>query len=494
MAEDHSAVADIGGSGEYRWTDGDTAWIERDGRFVVVEAGGQSFALEALDSEQLGLKSPAASCDRSTCTKRFPPSFTHCPDCGSKLQTEVSASSDLWSFPGADGDGLLNTERVNIEKVSAPSTETYPVPDAPNLILVVAGSPRRLLAVDREHSVVYAFNRQEKAWRTFSSDVHFDLALPKWSWTLPAFNGGVALVTEGGPAVAALDSLGRELVVYLPQLGAGRCLAGPAQYEGGLLFLCASGSKLTVVQYDPRSGLWDTPFEADYPHNLAPDEVFAAPVAEKRGDRVDTLYWAGQRGYLALHVAKPLEIKWRDWPLGFMPELGLRPMRVSNALWQFGSTAGQLQFVKIAYRSEQVQKDVEATHLTAGDCSYTSGMRVYTTPWEEAQAQRFSDGDSFYMPLCGLAGISAVVADCGFDINNRRFNPGELLQESAIPRPARLRIHRRGEPPVDLARTPLVASLYQLQAIVFDGNLLVYDSAVNLISSWEILSGKNGRG
>lgn len=478
-----------------RWSEGSDAsavtWVERDGRFVEVECGGHSYALDGLDGEQLTLKIPAETCGNGACSQRFPSNFSHCPDCGTALRPAFSSPGGLWSYPGPDGDGLLNTERVDIVKVSAPSSEAYPPPEAPNLTLVVAGTPRRLLAIDREHSRVFAFARDSRTWRSLNSEIEFDLNLRKWSWAVPAFDGGIALVTECGPALVNLNALGSGLVVKTPP-EAGRCLAGPGMFDDRILFLCDKDGAPSVVGFDMRAQTWSAPEPVKNAPSIHDGDTFAAPAAPKASQ---TLFWVGRRGYISVRALPgKLDVIWRDWPNGFEPELQLRPIWTANSLWQFGAAAGQLQFVKIALRGEQIANNVEATHLTAGECSYTSGMRVYSTPWDEEHAQNVGSGDSFYMPVCGLYGVSAVVADCGFDINNRRVNPDELLQDNAQRRPAKLRIHRRVSAPVELQRSPSISSLQQLQAVVFDGNLLIYNSGNNTIDSWAILESKDGRG
>lgn len=392
---------------------------------------------------------------------------------------------DLWSFPGAEGDGLPNTERMAINRVSAPFNDLYKAPEAPDLTLVVAGSPRRLLAIDRIDSHVFAFDRQKKDWHLYIADVHFDADLPKWSWAVLALAKGFAMPTTHGPAIVSLNAIGSALEIDTPDFGSGTCLAGPVGLGDNVLFLCCIDRKPAIVTYNAARGTWDE--NMSLPAEAWAGERFAAPVA-----RTSNVYWPGERGYIVAHEQSGgFQTARRQWPEGFEPELRIRPIWVNTNFWQFGISAGQPQFAKLALRGDADWQNVENIHVTAGECSYTAGMRVYSAPWEEEQVQQVGSGDSFFLPICGLKGVSAIVADCGFDRNNRRASPGELLVKGTPKKPARLCIHRRGSPPVDLGRSPGLSSIDQLQAIVFERHLLIYDAGSNRIDAWTIQSDDN---
>jgi hypothetical protein len=113
-------------------------------------------------------------------------------------------------------------------------------------------------------------------------------------------------------------------------------------------------------------------------------------------------------------------------------------------------------------------------------------MKLYVTPWDEGSSRTLGSGDSFLAPICGLKGLSALVADCGFDPAFRRFNPGELLQPNAPAWPARLLVQKAVGRPLDLKRSIKLSNLAQLQCVVFDGSLLVYDNKHGTIEAWKI--------
>ena len=113
-------------------------------------------------------------------------------------------------------------------------------------------------------------------------------------------------------------------------------------------------------------------------------------------------------------------------------------------------------------------------------------MKRYAVPWDESTEQTLGGGDSFLMPVCGIAGLGALVADCGFDPNSIRVNPYELLDPDAAPRPAKLLVLQNDCQQLDLRRTVRLKSLTQLQCAVFDGKLLVYDRISGAIEAWDI--------
>lgn len=479
---DQEPVADV------RWPDpagrAGVVWIERNRRFVEVDYKGNVMAIDDLDAAQIAMAAPLDTCDNRDCSQHFPAGFAYCPQCGLELRAPIGEQEQLWSYPGAEGDGLLNTERFDIASVSSPFTDVFRAPEAPRLTLIVAGQPRRLLAIDREGSQVFAFNREKKDWYNYVSHTHFDSEMPKWSWAVLALEKGFALPILGGPATVRLDSIGAGLEVERPKIDSADCIAGPASLNASVLYLCRVGGKPVIVTYDAKTGTWSDTIAVNGAPDINDDMWFAAPVT-----RNNNLYWAGTSGYVSVRAAPSgLETKWRVWPDGFVPELRIRPIWVMSeaSLWQFGATGKQLQFARIAWGGGVTVHPVETTHLTAGECSYTSGMQVYSMPWDEEQRQMAGQGDSFLLPVCGLAGVSAIVADCGFGSANTRVNPAELLEDGATPKPARLRVHRRGSPPVDLGRSPGISGIDQLQAIIFDRTLLIYDSRRNSIDAWTI--------
>lgn len=478
------------GSTDTRWRSsgnggGQVDWIERDGRFSGVDDGSGFHAFDDLDMEQLLPRQPAKPCDKSECPAPFPTDFSHCPDCSCELTPAFASSDRLWSYPGGEGDGLLNVESVDIRAVSEPVDGGFPSPEAQNLIFVVAGQPRRLLAIDRYDSNIFVFNREKRSWRNCASTILCNYELPTWSWSIVATNEGFALAGTTGPIFARLNALGNAVIAEPSAGGDSVMMAGPGRLDSQILFLCLREDGLAVIAYSPQKKEWSkrVPVKGAPASLNAQTGAFAAPSA-----RSNTLFWTGPTGYVAVRAkGGELEAFWKVWSQDFEPQCQIRPLWAQNSLWQFGVRGkGVPQFEQLVFHAQARTNEVSAVHLTAGECSFTSGMKHYVMPWDETSAMSVGNNDSFLMPICGLAGLSAIVADCGFDPNNRRVNPGELLVSNATPRPASLRIHKPGTGSIDLRRVIKIGSLLQLQALVFDGLLLVYDSEYGIFASWKI--------
>jgi hypothetical protein len=472
-------------STDIRWpADGGRAlcWVERGGRFMGIENGDGLLDFDALDLEQLEVKGPA---DRNACLKscaeRFPSDFKVCPDCGATLAPMFPAENLLWSYPGPEGDGLLNTEAIEIRRLFDPVT-TLPKPPGKNPIFAVAGKPRRLFAVDREHSIVQVYNRQRGAWREFASDFDFAVTLPRSSWSIVALDNGFAFAGEDRPLVAALDVTGTKLDIVHPPGVPHAPLAGPILLTEKVLFLCVGdGDALSLVSWNPKSRAWTE--ESDVAATGAHRGIaFAAPCGKQR-----MAFWASREGYVAARAgSQSLEAVWRDWSSGFEPELQIRPIWTKSSFWQFGVCGGEPRFEELSRIGDQrFHDEIDGPHLTAGECSFASGMTIYATPWEPESSQTIGNNDSFLMPILGLRGMDALVADCGFDPNNRRFNPSSLLAPNAVAKPAQIRVYRSGGPWLDLRPAIRISSLLQLQAVVFDGRLLIYDSDGETIYAWK---------
>jgi hypothetical protein len=466
---------------EIRWpTVAGLSWIECDGKFRGIEVGGTFHAFEQLDIEQFEPKSHKDRCPNADCPAPFPPDFRGCPNCGAELVPMFGMGDQPWSFPGPDGDGLLNTERVEIASVSDP-LPPLAAPEASDLIFLVAGTPRRLLAIDRSDSILFVYNRYTGAWREISSATRFDVSLPRFSWSVAAFEGGFAFPGNDSLLVAKLDGLGTTLEIARGPKRMGAPTAGPTRLSNRLVFLTTSGDgRLMVVSQDLQAGSWTKACDV----SAVPSEpqIFAAPVTKTLN-----VFWAGIAGYVALRTGEgKWEASWSQWPDGFEPELRVRPIWTRNAFWQLGSRGGNAQFQELARGRQGLTHDeISGPHLTAGECSFASGMMLYVTPWDpDPSLSRtiLANNDSFLMPIIGLKGLDALVADC-----SPRFSPGELLQERGVAQPAKIHLFRSGgrQPLVDMKRSISIANVMQLQAVLFDSRLLIYDSRNKCIHAWK---------
>ncbi|MBI1329140.1 MAG: hypothetical protein GC166_04455 [Alphaproteobacteria bacterium] len=476
---------------EARWPSiapagGKLEWVERDGVFVGVDSGAGMHFFDDLDIEHLLPNACAtASCTRSKSSNILPNDFRHCPDCGTAATPIFGCNDRLWSFPGPDGDGLLNAESVTIHRVSVPIDGGLPAPEARGLTFFVAGTPPRLMAIERNTSTVYVFNRQTRNWRGIVVERDFDSGLPDWSWSIHAFRNGFALAGAHAPLIATLDTTGTDLKFSSPPHVSGGLVSGAAGVERFIFFLHRHGETgLEILVYDTRSGEWTLRAPVtNTPGGLPDDLAFAAHVWKD-----PTLFWASPYGYVAMRVARNgVEAEWRTWASEFKPQLAIRPLWAQQGFWQFGNWDGQrLLFQCLAFKGGHRLNEVFATHLTAGECTFTSGMKRYAVPWDESTAQTLGRGDSFLMPICGIAGLGALIADCGFDPNLNRVNPYELLEPNAPLKPAKLLVLQNDGRLLDLNRTMRVGSLTQLQCIVFGGQLLVYDRESGIIEAWDI--------
>lgn len=478
--------------GDIRWACGGEAgslcWIERGGRFVGLEGGDggdRTLALDVLDLEQVQAKSRAdrKPCPEQSCGAPFPGDFKVCPDCGAALAPIFPNNDLLWSYPGPEGDGLLNTEAVEIRRIGD-SVTTLPKPSAKDPTFAVAGNPRRLFAIDREHAVVHLYNRQTGAWREFASDFDFAVRLPRWSWSVAALENGLAFAGDDRPLIVRLDSTGTKLIAVVPPDSiAAEPVAGPIVSMDRVVFLCGGNDgRLWLISYNPKSDRWENEGAVAGAPALGGKARFAAPCAKQRA-----AFWASPDGYVALRAgSQSLEAVWRSWSPNFEPELQIRPIWTKSSFWQFGVCGREPRFEELSRIGEQrFHAEIDGPHLTAGEISFASGMTVYATPWEPESSQTVGNNDSFLMPILGLRGMDALVADCGFDPANRRLNPGELLDPMAAAKPAQLRIFRAGQPWLNLRPAVRIANLLQLQAIVFDGHSLIYDSAGETIYAWK---------
>lgn len=462
---------------------GPRSWVERDGVFVGIETDNGILAFEQLDLEQLEPKAHKdALCGDTPCTTPFPSDFEACPNCGAKLIPMFGSADRLWSYPGPDGDGLLNAETVEIKTISGLAN---PQPDAPSgndLTLVVAGRPRRLFAFDRESSEVQVYNRQTHRWRDFPSNADFHSALPLSSWTIQAFDDGFALAGRDGFLIGKLDALGLGIDFTASPKDMGAPVGGPTMLAERLAFLSRAGNgALMVVAYDPKTRTWTKQCEVASDAGLPADDNFAAPVTKGYAT-----YWAGTKGYVAVRAAaNAWDAGWRPWSSGFVPELQIRPIWTKNLFWQLGAVGGNACFELFSRSGPQrTQSDISGPHLTAGEFSFASGMMIYATPWDPNTAQTIRvNNDSFLMPITGLKGQDAVVADCGYDPANMRFSPDELLG-NGDPKLAQLQVYRPGRT-ISLNKAIRISNILQLQAVVFDGQLMIYDRDGACIYAWK---------
>jgi hypothetical protein len=480
----------------------DITWIEVERTFKSIQCNGTTYSLDEIDLEELRPKRPRGQCgtpeqpcDNIDCTKMFPSGFKVCPDYGQELVPMLvpipDASETLWSFPGGAGDGLLNVESVEIKDTGEKDDYSMCAPEGSDLSFVVAGKPRRLFAIDRNNSNVFVFDRVRMSWRTLTPHHDFDSEIPQWALAVSAFDAGFIVPGVRGPLIIGLEKFGTALAITEV-----RPLPGPLVGCPGILkehassvahCLVRSGNAIAHLCYDTKSGRWEQPAAIDgMPAGVGVDDYFSAPVcrSEQR-----MLFWCGKKGYVALRCLDggKREIKWRSWKADFVPELRIRPLWANNAIWQFGfAPDGQPLFHELKRAGEAAVNSVDATHLTAGEYSFTCGMQVYSTPWQESSSRKVCNTDSlsFYMPICGLKGRSALVADCSMDQN--RVDPWELLRDEAEAKPARLLIYRENGGPIDLKHTVQLARIDQLHPIVFDGHLIMYDRLSNGFTRWKL--------
>jgi hypothetical protein len=458
---------------------GELSWVEREGRFQGVRIGDTFHAFDELDLEQFEPKMHKGSCPEASCLSPFPSEFTGCPNCGAELVSMFAASDEPWSYPGPDGDGLLNTERIEIVSVSEP-LPPMAAPLAANFTLVIAGTPRRLLAIDREAPAVSVFNRETETWRDISSPIAFDTRLPRTSWSVAVFDDRFAIAGREALLVVKLDRLGTDLDIVRAPKRVGMAVTGPIRMSDKLVFLTTIDGSLSVVSHNPRDGSWSKECDVTGVPEGQGEAFLAAPVSKGFN-----AFWAGATGYVGLRAgAGKWEASWSPWSPDFVPELQVRPIWTRNAFWQLGSRHGNSAFQELARgRQGGVHDEISGPHLTAGECSFASGMIICVTPWEPALTQTvLSNNDSFLLPIIGLKGLDALVADC-----SPRLNPGELLQPGAIAQLAALKLYRSGGggPLLDLRLSIPVADATQLQAVVFDDRLFVYDSRNKCIHAWK---------
>jgi hypothetical protein len=460
---------------------GSCCWVERDGVFFGIESGKDVLAFDKLDLEQFEPKvRKDGPCVEKPCPALFPADFAACPNCGADLTPMFAGADRLWSFPGPDGDGLLNAESVEIGAISS-----APQPDSPNgndLTLIVAGRPRRLFAFDRSSSEVQVYNRQSRSWRDFPSNADFHSTLPLWSWTVLSFDGGFALAGHDSFLIGELDAFGLGIDFAASPKDLGTPLGGPAILADRLAFLSlAENGALIVVAYDPRRKSWTKECEVTSAAGCSSGDYFAAPVTKAFGT-----YWASTKGYVALRAAaNAWDAVWRPWNDGFVPELQVRPLWTKSAFWQLGALGGNASFEQFARIGEQrSQSNISGPHLTAGECSFSSGMTIYVTPWDPNSSQTIrANSDSFLMPITGLRGLDAVVADCGYDPGNMRLDPSELFR-NGDPKLAQLLIYKSGRL-INLNQAIRISNVLQLQAVVFDGQLMIYDRDGACIYAWK---------
>src|SRR3954464_2700619 len=103
---------------EYLWTSEQQpsfSWVERNGKFVGVNDGHGTVGFEDIDLEQVLPAFRSDKCDEGKCGNWFPHDFRYCPECSAELRAPCFGKDRLWSYPGPEGDGLPNSENVEIK-------------------------------------------------------------------------------------------------------------------------------------------------------------------------------------------------------------------------------------------------------------------------------------------------------------------------------------------------------------------------------------------
>ncbi len=424
----------------------------------------------------------------AVCRGALPQAFTYCFGCGAALHDAPVPAEPPQSAPNAGRAhaGLPGLMLPNLAATDGAATpHPVPLPAGRLFAFVLAGSPVRLFAIDRDGGWLFEHDRVRGTWsRLFATG---EIALPEASWSAGAHTTGIVIAASGRLIVVDLTRPDAPVPVALALAEGDGCAGGPCiMQDEAVVPVMRAGSLQIARRRMGQDSAW-----AFTPVMGAPQEApgfLAAPMTTETG-----VSWAGHTGYLiaALGDDNALgRMVWRGWSDGFTPSLAQRPyVDPDGFVWQFGSLPQQggrrtACFERLGTQSQPRHERVGGSVLTNGVLACRLLTLRHRAWVEDSPLNHDLPGqlDEYLVPVQALGGETGVLVAAP-----DRLSELVAAGEAGVSPPilSGLRFFG-GRALCDLARPVALRSLSQLAAFVFDGRLYVYDNGENECVSWAL--------
>ena len=448
-------------------------WRRQKGRFVELQLGERTFALEppAADLDEVATRPGTCSCGGP-----WPVAFAYCPDCGAAL-ADAPAETDahLWQAPFGETTGVPTVRLA--ARPDAAGKEEFAVPDPGALALVVGGTPRRLYATDQRSGRLYLWSETRHAWREVLKTEPWT-NLPRWSWSAIARDDALIFPTNAGPcAVTAAVAVKRQVYGLEDWAATDVCLGGTALVAGTPVIPVFTAGQLHIACYQNSQWRLEPVANAAAVTSEAP---FACPVSS-----ADEAFWAGRAGYLCVRLAgNGLSASVQAWPEGFDAVLGLRPMRGTDGTFFQPGLAGPDQTAMESMVPPGVVRQSHSLYgyyLSSGEAVFKDGRR-WRLPWGEPTGE-YNLEDEFLVPLLAFKGTAVLLAAWP---ERRHLRAAFALEPGGPTRKCQIQFSARSKSQTRLGVAPTISRLWDLQPVIFGNHLYLYSVPENKCWRWPL--------
>jgi hypothetical protein len=311
-------------------------------------------------------------------------------------------------------------------------------------------------------------------------------SLPRWSWSVAAFAGCVAMPGDAGPLrVTLLPTSPTVVEAATAGLGMQRCLGGAAAIGEVALVPVLAGDGLALAAWVSQEQGWQRIPVA----NATPDaarQVFAAPSTN-----TTEAFWSGEHGQLFARIADDaVTCEYRPWQAGFQPMQGVRPVLSPNGVFhQLGRLDGRQAFEALIPPGATPQLRPFDRYVTSCGSATFGGMTRFREPWEPRRMEYRGEANAFLMPLLAFDGDRFVVAACSPRTGLRSFietGPETGSPDAAIE--CRIMFAGASVALTDLRATIRARSAWEIVPFIYRRSILVYDRPANRCTRWPLVA------
>jgi hypothetical protein len=307
--------------------------------FKITSIFGQELSADPVAPLQLLLGAKTHPASGSACEKGlYPPDFTTCPYCGSKLLEPTDHGSGAWIPPYGTGNGVKlyqvnpSSDRTNAAITDNGSAFHLPSRDGRFAFFSIMfdAQQRLLVALQRDNGRLWVYRPgDEKKWQALNGYCGGD-ALPAWSWSLAVNSSetGLCIPTDQGPVFVNVNWTSGTIQTDRAK---GKSIGGAIRLADYLLAPVLCDENVAIVFRKETDSTWsECPSTSDSASVVAqlrrrPDQVpcFGIPFLDESKQIV---YWPCRGGYIRAFGAESssgLTWEFRPWETDAHPATAL---------------------------------------------------------------------------------------------------------------------------------------------------------------------------
>lgn len=474
---------------EYIWPlrEGKERWYQRDDRFFKTETDEGTYFHDKCSLDALDIRiCPSLACSKNTL---YPREFNFCPNCGDKLTPSITQSPYAWSPPYGNPNGcrLLSDYYwpIDCSEDILGNKELFKLPGEGRFSFVVPRDNLMLLAVEKEHGLLYNYSVTLNQWLEFGSIDAEDS--PPWCWCASLGIHGIVLPTKNHPTWIALPT-GMEPkfnTTKLPKTDPIYCLGGSC-FSAQKFFLPIIISDQIQIAFciDNKNTEWSIhQVQKSEDFNQVKDKYLGCPVRNTAGN----IFWSGRKGYLAVDISNStVSATWIKWDSGTEGRPQYIPFRDNHGtVWQlvFSTKLSRYQFQKLLTDrlAKEKVKMVLGPHLVSGSYSFKDDKR-YDQPWldQTESGLDFEPAQEIFIhPLLEIKnGL--------FYIHSDKMSSVAKFMEGQMPIKGTLMFRQNSGGDISLVHGLSLSNPWDASFFIFNGDLYLYLESQNRCWRWKI--------